>query len=343
MKILSMVQSGKFGSIDDAIEAALTSYEGKGLSARDSARSRAPPISDESASRLPRDLPKSKKLMPSMADFDGSHIRFTEPLDQSRLTSKLMPITFQKFLPLKVALTESVIYLRDHENEDVLLRQLWAHVGPQAVSWGAALDEMDILLNRPRGERLSVSFPKQGDKSGKSMVRYLDSVFGTLLQDGRQSGVLPFLGFAKLTNANGEASFGITKEGLEFATLRNPVLSDGEYMFPPFSIQERDFLLDQISRRCPTEADHMRHYLVVLHQHPGISRTEANRYMRGFYERIWNPLELSSSLVDSLRGGVNSRCYELGLAKTTREGVSAYYGATDLGLQWLGANEETEQ
>jgi hypothetical protein len=338
---LSMVRSGDFKSLNEVIEEALRSYAAKRSVSRDRQKVG---VSIKRINTLVKSLPfleTDKRVLPLISPSEESRLLYTEPIERSRLTSPIMPITVQKFLPLKLGLAESVIYLRDQKAKHVLLRQLWSFVGHEAESWGIVLGEMDSLSERPRGERLSVAFPRHNDPTGKSMNRFLDSVFGVVLKDGRQSGALPFLGFASLSVTDKEISFGFTREGYDFATLRNPVLNDGENVFPPFSVQERDFLLGHIARRCPTEAEHMRYFIGVLREHSGASRTEMNRHMRTFYERIWNPLELSNSLVDSLRGGVNGRCCELGLTKTTRDGINAYYAAAEAGLRWLDTLRET--
>ena len=136
---------------------------------------------------------------------------------------------------------------------------------------------------------------------------------------------------------------GISQQGLDFAKIENPIVDLGENTYPPFSERERDFVMDAIATRCPMEASHMAFYLSMLRERPGIDRKESIVKMRSFYERIWNPLDLRAELIDSLRGGVNSRSLELGLARTARVEKATTYMITDVGMKWLERLENKER
>lgn len=332
---LKLVESGRFKSIDHVVESALSSLLSKGDNTRGFVvNARKDNESASSRTTIPATILDENKI-PMINISKERYSSFVEPILPSELTNALMPITIQKMLPIKFCVSELVLILQDRGGPSIRIEELITKISQKAKFWDQSLLAMDESSKRKRGEQLSTSFPNYGDVTGKSIDRFLDSNFGYILKDGRQSGALPYLGFASLSNADGELSIGITKEGLDFALLRNPVLNDGENVYPPFSPEERNFLLEHIVNRCPNEANHMSHYIKTVQDHLNASRLEINRCMRSFYERIWNPLELTNALVDSLRGGVNGRCGELNLTQTSWKGKNALYTVTEDGLRWL--------
>jgi hypothetical protein len=209
------------------------------------------------------------------------------------------------------------------------------HIARKSYSWHRIADSLDRERKRPRGERLAANLPSNESTRVTGLDRFLNATIGQIYRDGRQTGALPFLGFAVLVQEGPQTMVGITTKGLEFAQLENPVADLQTNAYPPFSEGECAFLLGVIESRCAVEAGHMAFYLAMLRDQPGIGREESIRRMRSFYERIWNPLNLTREMVDSYRGGINSRCVELGLARTERADRRAGYVITEAGLRWL--------
>jgi hypothetical protein len=145
------------------------------------------------------------------------------------------------------------------------------------------------------------------------------------------------LGLAGLEGPTEASRIGLTEAGLAFARLGNHVLDEGRNAFPPLSEQENEFILSQLEDHCPREVAHMSSYLKSLRDHPNADRETVDRLMLSFYEQMWNPLNLSHELIDSTRGSVHSRCVELGLAVTHKNGKASRYAATERGLRWLSS------
>ena len=168
------------------------------------------------------------------------------------------------------------------------------------------------------------------------MDRFLEAYIGSpYAGSSRVGGGLPFLGFVSLTGGARHERIGITAAGLEFARSTNPALDEREPTFPPFRLEEVGQIIAAIHARTPDEYAHMRHYIETVAAVENPSRDAVTARMRSFYIRYWNPFELTSGMIESLRATVHSRCQELGLVRTRREGRSSTYAVTSIGSHWL--------
>jgi hypothetical protein len=168
------------------------------------------------------------------------------------------------------------------------------------------------------------------------MNRFLETYVGSAYASGpKVSGALPFLGFMALDGRAGRERVGITEYGLEFAKLPNPVIDEAEPTFPPFRNDEIAAVLRALQARSPAEIDHMRYYVGLINDMGRASRETLVPKMRNFYVRFWNPLDLNSGMIESMRATVHSRCLELGFVKTDREGRTASYTVTEAGVSWI--------
>jgi hypothetical protein len=249
-----------------------------------------------------------------------------------------MAFTAPRFLPLKAALRFVAATLARSDEPSLPLESVRDKVGILALESGTWLSHLDESAERGRGQRLATGFPAPGKEEQRSLERFLDAYVGSTYRDGRATGVASYLGYASVTtDPSGRAVIGLTDNGLRFARLPNSVMDDGENRFPPFGPGEVGLLLRDIANRSRLEAEHMLQYLALLRDRPQISREGANASMRSFYERVWDPTQLTGALVDSMRMAVHSRCQELGLAVSIRYGRNVAYQLSDAGLQSVNA------
>lgn len=329
IKGMQLVESGRFDTFDQVIEEGITA-----LSFVKKMRESQPNYSQKTSTTT--SVIESYKLdVPPITEKNYETLPTVSPIDPQRLAEKLLPITVQRLLPLKFCLCVLAAEIRKKGETYISLERYQSELTQIAPTWRKNLEIKDQAASRARGERLSSTFPSSNSDLQKSLQRFLDSIVGYQYIDGRQSGALSFLGFASISVEGNKNRIGITNAGLQFAKMTNPIINSNENVFPPFSEKEREFLLNHILERSSTESAHIAYYMKTLIDNQSIGRRDLIRRMRVFYERIWNPLELTPAMVDSLRGGVNGICVELGLARTKKEGKITTYIPTDLGLQWI--------
>ena len=241
-----------------------------------------------------------------------------------------------RLLPVKAVLRVVAEVAKAEAEPWVSLGELRSRLGVIGLGWRASLEALDGQRDPGRGERLATGFPSASRDGERSVRRFLDSNLGAFYSDGRVVGAPAHLGFLDLVKGEQGEKVVLTPAGLSFAQLRNSVLDGQEARFPPFTTEETDFYVRHVARARPAEAEHMREYMLLLSQRPGVGRDAASAAMRRFYVRFWPPNELTPDMVGSLRMAVHSRCQELGLAVAEHLGHSAKYRISELGERTLG-------
>ncbi len=337
IKALRFVDSGLYPSFDAVVEDAL-----KRLSE-----------SMPHAELVEESLPSIHVIMEAVtphpqaiAPTAGVSLPIVEPIPTTRTTPPILPFTVPRLLPAKVVARELVHALHRVREASgggwIDYEAFRARLGPVAIEWHARLSRLDQEADRGRGERLATSLPSLRRDAKASLDRFLEAYAGWESLDGRVGGACQLLGLLALRTVGDETLIGLTEDGRRFALMENPVLDGDRNIFPPFSPEERDFLVALTSSRCPTEAVHMGTYLRAIFPR-ATDREQANRTMRRFYERFWSPSKLSDVLVDSTRAAVHSRLVELGFAETMRDGLRVTYLATDQGIRWAEAGLQSRE
>ncbi len=323
---LELVDSGRFQGLDELIAAAIEAMYAKQGRAGILVGGQGEPV-------LPTEPPRRA------ADLEGADFRepqTVEPLPPASRPHPLLPIIVPRLFPCKLTLRHLSRALGEAGSEYMPAEEARKQLRYKAFSWTASLKQLDIGGGMRIGERLATAFPTANRDQERSMNRFLEAFLGSAYTSSPVvSGALPFLGFVSLVGPAGHEKVGITKAGLEFAKTANPVLDEGETMFPPFRNEEVAQLLAAIDARAPEEMEHMRVYIQAVRDLGRASRAALVAKMRTFYVRFWSPHDLSPGMVESLRATVNSRCQELGLVRTQRSGRTAAYELTDAGARWL--------
>jgi hypothetical protein len=278
-----------------------------------------------------RTLPPKKLGGPWAAP--PSVVTVPEPADD-RLMGGVLWGQFYRFLPTKSALRVLASSSTKSQPSFALFK---IEATAEAEQVGSALLEMDQSLGRKFGERLSTSFPAADDKSRH---RYRAQYLGYVRTgDGKLEGLLPQLKFVDITRGEGGDVIGITPAGLEFAKIENPLIDQGVAGegASAFSKTEAEFLLNHIQAKLPAEYEHMRFLAETIRD--GISKREPlNQRMKQFYsEKSMGSSLWSDEHVNTMRAGVTSRLYELGLLERERGADGVEYGLTELGRKFLGA------
>ncbi len=248
--------------------------------------------------------------------------------DPKALAGPLLWGQHYKFLPVKVALR----VLTRLAPSSPPLGTFSETACSVAVAFGVRLRAMDKAHGRKLGDQVATSFP---EGSEKSTHRFRDQYLAYLRpSDRRIDGMLPRLRLVAVYSDGGVNRIGLTSAGREFAGFTNPIIDAGSEG-PTMSEEEVNFLLRHIQTKLPEEAKHMAALVRLTSQ--GVTTPEdlnqkMERFYGGFQEngRPWTPAHLNT-----MRAGVTSRLFELGLLSKQKQGVAVSYHPTDRGKNWL--------
>ena len=237
-----------------------------------------------------------------------------------------------KLLPIKFALRILANTLAvDQEWTD--LSGLYEKTSKLARQFGQRLSQEDIRLERARGERLSSAFPI-GKSTEKSSKRFCTQFIGYIRKDGLLGGGPPYLRFIKLKRDRNGDFAGITRAGLDFANLENPVFDqDASKSNQPFSDAEVRCYLSHIVQHVPGEHFAFKSILQLIDK--GVKkRVRINRELKKIVDKSW-----IDQVINTQRAGAMSRLFELGLISKEKNGVSVIYSITNSGKSFLSAHK----
>lgn len=220
-----------------------------------------------------------------------------------------------------------------------MLRSTGPYVGLQdfqqkatsvARLYGLNLRKEDKKQGRSRNSFRSTGLPIHKIEA-KSKQRYKTHFLAYLRKDGVTEGALGRLKFVNLKREPEDNELiGITREGLDFASLENPVLDNNDTGKGTLSETETEFYIKHIFHNIPGESQAIRQ--ILNHISNGISTPkELNKRLEGDYADYgW-----SEDVLNTNRSGLISRLHELGLIEKIREGKEVTYAVTSQGLVWL--------
>lgn len=212
----------------------------------------------------------------------------------------------------------------------IQLHPLADHIADAARAFGSEIEHYDDQRGRGRGEKLSTGLPV-GDDEERSKDRFQTHFVGRAEGTGDLTGAPPHLLFVDIRNAEGAQQIGLTEAGREFATLPSPLLDGGANADDALSATEREFYLDHVDEDLP--AEHQAMVTVAKAIRDGDDRPAELTNRVAFLNTEW-----SESQAKTIRSGLTSRMYELGLVDRTRvsqRGIA--YELTDEGVRLLEA------
>ena len=200
-----------------------------------------------------------------------------------------------------------------------------------ARNYGLTIREYDQKKSRGRGEKIASGLPT-GDDPDKSKDRFEAHFIGYSDRNHNLTGAPPHLHFVDISDED-VSRIGITDAGLEFAELFNPLLDDGPDADEPLSAEECSFYVDHAKEYLDDE------YAAMVTTAQAIN--EGNNRPTSLTEHIaeLNP-DWSQSQADTMRSGLVSRMYELGLISRERVGQRGIaYNLTETGESLLDDKE----
>jgi len=169
---------------------------------------------------------------------------------------------------------------------------------------------------RGRERRVSSGLPI-GELEFKSKSRYKNHFLVNLRKDGILDGALARFKFINIEKEQKKENIGMTKEGLKFALLENPIIDKREYNVS-LSDEEREFYISYVAKNVQGEYKAIRWILSAIET--GVNRREdLNDALSKKYP------EWTSVIVNTQRAGLMARMFDLGLLEREKLGVEVIY------------------
>jgi len=201
----------------------------------------------------------------------------------------------------------------------------------EAAHIGERLRSHEDQLRKLRDEKISAGLPKVNDE--KSQTRYKAQFLVYCRKDGLFDGAMALFRFANIESDGDKQMIGITKAGVNFAIIPNPVL-DEDNLDKSLSREEIDFYLGHVKNHVKGEFAGIMWILTKINQ--GIKERESlNGELKNEFAELW---EASDAVINTQRAGLMARMFELGLLEKEKKGIYVTYSNSDFGKSFLVKN-----
>jgi len=217
---------------------------------------------------------------------------------------------YNRIFPIKITLRLLANLLS--QNPELELKYFRENASDFARRLGMQLLDVDKTKKRTRGERLSTALPV-GENPFKSKNRFKNHFIGYVDNRGVFQGApgkLKFVSFHKKNAYN----ICITRPGLEFSLLKNPILDGNISNGDSLSEEEKLYYIEHIKNHVPSEYDAMMFILTNISE--GHNRPDDLTQILQKKYANW-----TKSQANTIRSGLLSRMFELGLIYRDRLGL----------------------
>lgn len=240
-----------------------------------------------------------------------------EAPNESRLDDGPLWGQYNRIFPVKLVirgLANDLVDASRSKDEDegwVALPSFRRRVADVAREIGMGVASYDEQVGRTRGEKLAAGLPT-GDDAEKSMDRFQTHFVGRVEHGDELTGAPPHLSLVNIINGNPQ-KIGLTDAGQKFASLHNPLLDEGVDADQALSREERRFYVTHVRDVRVDEYAAMQKVVQAI--------TEGDDRPGALTERVaYIDPEWSNSQAQTIRSGLTSRMYELGLLARRRVG-----------------------
>lgn len=221
-----------------------------------------------------------------------------------------------KIFPIKIGLRVLGNMIKQNKEPSVDIDTFTQKASDVARWLGFKLLVMENKEKRKREGRISLGLPI-GEPKYTSETRYKNHFLISVRRDGMLDGALARYKFININKNNKKPSIGITKDGLKYALLENPIIDKNKYSVS-LSDEEKDFYIKHIASKIPGEYKAIKWILSIIKK--GTNRREdINRALGEKYS------EWSEPIVNTQRAGLMARMFELGLLDREKHGVKVIY------------------
>jgi hypothetical protein len=252
-------------------------------------------------------------------DYDT--VQTASPPEETRLDDGPLWGQYNRIFPVKLTVRVLANQLRkrledqpkdsDDDRRWISIKQFSESAADVGREYGLKIRQEDENNSRGQGEKLSAALPI-GDDPEKSKERFQTHFVGYAEQGGDLTGAAPHLLFVNIPK-DSPGVIGITDAGLEFAELWNPLIDGDVGSDQPLSSDEVAFYLQHVRENLSTEFDAM--LLTAEAIREGDNRPDSLSSRVASLNNNWSDAQSST-----VRSGLVSRMYELGLVKRERVG-----------------------
>ncbi len=276
--------------------------------------------------------------VPRTADISGP-LSLKAPTEEPALAQSIQKADpdeiiwglYNRIFPVKITLRALSQLLLSNDSKSIDLKVLREESALRARTIGKHLLVADKNRKLSRGERFATGLPvRRGDKA---LERFKNMFVGTMSNKGRIGGFPVALRFVLLERKNGHPEASLTRDGFNFAKLRNPVL-DGEWEKAEGTLSEEEaqFYMSCVKKTLPREWELSR--LIIEGITDGKDTPDAvDKTLKKFLP------SLQDSMLAPTRAGVIGRLDELGLVHRVQDGTRVSYVLTNGGESFLKSTE----
>jgi len=236
-----------------------------------------------------------------------------------------------KIFPMKLGLRILLVLLNSDQWTD--FDKFANKAADIALAYGEMIRGYEKKTSKKGSEKISTALPAIKKEVFKSKMRYKNHFLAYIRKDTKLDGALSFLRFINLKRDEKEnILIGITEEGLNFASLKNPII-DFNILERSLDSKEIDFYLKHISKNVKGEYTAIKWVLDKLFK--GINnREDMNKELKKDMGEIWNN---SEAFINTQRAGLMARMFELGLIDKEKHGINVVYKISNHGKNFLNA------
>jgi len=324
-KIRTMIETGKYVSVEEFVEVSLLnqlSLEEDNNLNLDSFSKKKEIIKTE----VPYPRIQNIGNILSLNEENYGKIILSEIPFENQLYSGPIWGQYNKIFPVKVTLRALANSLLDG-NQYIDLDDFSKKTSEAARSLGLKLLDSDKMQKRVKGEKLSIALPV-GENPYKSKTRFTNHFIGYLDSEGKLNGAPGKIKFISIVQKE-KKKIGITKFGLQFASLLNPILDQDVHNEGTLSKKEIEYLIDHLRANIPEEYEAIIYLLSMIKE--GKNRpSEQTQEILNIYKKLTIPQ------AGIFRGGLVSRMIELDLITSYRIGMREIgYKITETGLSLI--------
>lgn len=328
-----LVGSGRYESLEQFVEVAIrnqivyeTQMAGSRASVSQQAQRRA---IDTEILNLDRGWGRTKEIdhsklavRPSWAFADF----VITPFPNVKPTTRPLWGQFYRFLPVKLAVR---LLARAQSEQPPEIKEFFDKAVAEALDLADQLRLIGDAKRSSNGLSLAAGLPSGERDWRKSSERFFSQYVGRVRSDGTLDGFLAALGFATLHQKDKKLLIGLTNSGIEFSSLPNPILDDGD-IIQPLSNEEVSFLIAHIAHQMPGESDQVREIVQSISQ--GIDTPkELDSHLNTYYRTRYPDEKWTEAKVSVMRAGAISRLAEMGVINVAKKGARVKYKLVE---QW---------
>jgi hypothetical protein len=213
------------------------------------------------------------------------------------------------------------------EKGNVELDEFLETATEEAVMYGEQIRAHEKKEGKIRDEKISAALPTEDHKS---RIRYKFQFLAYIRRDELLDGAMALMQFCNVYQEKKKQMIGLTKAGLQFSLLNNPVLDNNNFD-RSLSEEECVFYINHIKENVKGEYEAVKWILNQIDNGKN-EREMLNEVITKTFGKVW---KATPAVINTQRAGLTARIYELGLIEKEKEGIYVKYKLSEFGKSIL--------